>query len=172
MKKVFLTLMVSAMIFAGSAMKTFAQQKIGYINSNELLSLMPERDSAAKLIDAKSQDFQRQNEELNVEYNQQYEDYLLKRDSLSDLIRQTKEAALIDAQNRIKTFASAADQELQKMQQDLFQPIIKKAQDAIKAVAEEQGFTYVLDTGTGAVLYFPEGALNLLESVKKKLGIE
>ncbi len=172
MKKLLLTLFVSVLLLAGSAVNGVAQQKIGYINSNDLLLLMPERDSALVQLEAKRQEFLHQSEELQVEFNNQYEDYLQKRDSLSNLIRQTKESVLNDLNEKIQTFNNAADQELQNFQGQLFQPIIKKAQDAIKAVAEEQGYTYVLDTGAGAVLYFPEGALNLLEPVKKKLGIQ
>jgi len=172
MKKVFLILFASILVLTGSVYDGQAQQKIGHINSNELLMLMPERDSALAQLEEKRQEFLRQSEELTVEFNNQYEDFLRQRDSLSELIRQTKESVLRDLDQKIQAFNNAADQELQTFQQELFQPIIEKAQNAIKEVAQEEGFTYVLDTGTGAVVYFPEDSLNLLESVKKKLGIQ
>jgi len=50
------------------------------------------------------------------------------------------------------------------------EPIIKKARDAIAAVAKANGFSYVIDSGTGALLYYPEGE-DLLPLVKKQLGI-
>jgi outer membrane protein len=173
MNKMVFTLICTALLTVGSVSQVAAQQKIGHINSNELIMAMPERDSATAELESKRQDFIRQSEELQVEFNKKYEAYITKRDSLTSLIRQTKEAELNDMSKNIETFNAAADQELQRIQQELFQPIIKKAQDAIKEVAKEQGFTYILDIGTGAVVYFPEtGTENIMPAVKKKLGLQ
>lgn len=166
-------LVAAVLMMAGSANQVFAQQKIGHINSNELLMAMPERDSAVSQLEARRTEFLNQSEELQVEFNKKYENYLTRRDSLTQLIRQAKEAELQDMSQNIETFNAAADQELQRIQQELFQPIIEKAQKAIKEVATENGYTYILDIGTGAVLHFPEtGNENIMPLVKKKLGIQ
>ncbi|MCK5821662.1 MAG: OmpH family outer membrane protein [Bacteroidales bacterium] len=173
MKKMVLALIFTVLLSAGSVLNGVAQQKIGYINSNELIMAMPERDSAMTMVEQKRQDFLRQSEELQVEFNKKYEDYLMKQDSLSPLIRSTKENELGDLRDRIETFNAAADQELQRFNQEVFQPIIERAQQAIKDVAIEQGFTYILDLSQAAVIYYPEeGSENILLAVKKKLGLE
>jgi len=174
MKKKVLALVFTVLLSAGSVLNVVAQQKIGYINSNDLILSMPERDSAMNALEQKRQDFMRQSEELQVEFNKKYEDYLMKQDSLSPLIRSTKEDELGDLKGRIDTFNSAADQELQRYQQEVFQPIIERAQKAIKEVAVEQGFTYILDLSQGAVIYYPdeESEDNIMASVRKKLGLE
>lgn len=171
------TLILTALISAGSAVELAAQQKIGYINANELIMSMPERDSAAAQVEAKRQEFIRQSEELQVEFNKKYEAFTTQQATLSTLIRQTKEAELQDMSKNIETFNAAADQELTRINQELFQPILESAQAAIKEVALENGFTYILDiggSGAGAVIYFPEDdpSLNVLPLVKKKLGLE
>jgi outer membrane protein len=62
---------------------------------------------------------------------------------------------------------------MQNKQQTLFQPIFDKAQDAIKIVAQENGFKYILDVSQGYVLYFPdEESYDILSLVKAKLGIQ
>lgn len=174
MKKIVLALVFTVLLSAGSALNGVAQQKIGYINSNDLMLAMPERDSAMNTLEQKRQDFLRQSEELQVEFNKKYEDYLMKQDSLSPLIRSTKEAELGDLRDRIDTFNAAADQELQRYQQEIFQPIIERAQQAIKEVAVELGFTYILDLTQGAVIYYPdeESENNIMPAVRKKLGLE
>ena len=172
MKKVLFVLLASLFIGAGSIYKCSAQLKIGHINSNDLLMAMPERDSAMSILESQRQSILRQSEELSVEYDRKLDTYLRQRDSLTPLVAQTKEDELTDFQERIRTFESAAQQELQNKQATLFQPIIEKAQSAIKAVAEENGFTYILDVGSGAVLYFPESeTFDILPLVKTKLGI-
>lgn len=174
MNKRLYTLVAAALLLAGSASQVFAQQKIGHINSNDLVMSMPERDSAMNAYEQKRQEFLNQSEELQVEFNKKYETYLMRRDSLSQLVRQTKEAELTDMSRNIETFNAAADQELQRINQELFQPILEKAQQAIKEVAEENGFTYIFDTSQGmGVLYFPEtGSENILPLVRKKLGLQ
>lgn len=173
MKKMIFVLLACSFLGAGTAFQANAQIKIGHINSQVLLMAMPERDSAMLVLEEQRQAILKQSEELQVEYNKKLEAYLTQRDSLSPLIIKTKEDELTDYQNRIRTFEAAADQELQDRQQALFQPIIERAQQAIKDVSEENGFTYVLDVGTGAVVYFPEDeTYDILPLVKAKLGIQ
>lgn len=173
MKKMVLSLIAIVLLSAGSVMNVAAQQKIGYINSQELIMAMPERDSAMGILEEKRQDFLKQSESLQVEFNKKYEAYATEVESLSTLVRQTKEDELSDLKDRIDTFTAAADQELQRLNGEIFKPIVDRAQKAIKEVAAEDGFTYVLDTYNGIVLVFPEeGSENLMPKVLKKLGIQ
>ena len=175
MRKLIYVLFACTFLMAGTTIETKAQQKIGHINSQELLMAMPERDSALKVLEDQRQEILKQSEELRVEYNVKLESYIQQRDSLSPLIVKTKEDELNDFQARINNFEAAAEQELAAKQQELFQPMIDKAQNAIKSVAEENGYTYILDIAaqSGAVLYFPEGeTYNILPLVKAKLGIQ
>jgi outer membrane protein len=50
------------------------------------------------------------------------------------------------------------------------EPMIEKANQAIEDVAKENGYTYILDTSAGTVLYFPESD-DILPLVKTKLGL-
>jgi len=168
MKKVFLILLIA--LFAGVS---FSQQKLkfGHLNSNDLLEAMPERLSAQKTL----QDFSKQLEDqlvtMQEELEKKYNEYLEKKDNMTELIRKNKEEELMSIQQRIQTFQTNAQQELQKKEQELIKPIIDKAKKAIEDVAKEQGYTYIFDTGSGAILYFPKESDDILPLVKKKLGI-
>ena len=73
---------------------------------------------------------------------------------------------------RIQEFGQNSQEELTKTQEALYQPILVKAQNAIQAVADEQGYDYVFDTGTGAVLTIPKDeSWDILKLVQAKLGI-
>ncbi len=173
MKKVIFVLLACSVFGSMTAFQAKAQSKIGHINSEELFLVMPERDSAMAVLEDQKQSILTQSEELSVEYNQKLESYIQQSDSLSPLVVKTKEDELTDFQNRIRTFESAAQQELQNRQQELFQPIIDRAQTAIKEVAQENDFKYILDVSRGYVLYFPdEESYDILSMVKVKLGIE
>ncbi|MFO7617924.1 MAG: OmpH family outer membrane protein [Bacteroidales bacterium] len=173
MKKLLFAVTALLTIFLMSGINLNAQTKIGWIKSDELLAAMPERDSAIKQLEKQRDEILRTLEEMNVVYNNTLEKYTRQRDSLSNFVRQSREAELYDMQVKIQNFQQAGDVEMQRRQQELLQPIIDKAQKAIKAVAEENKFLYILDISTGAALYYPEDpAYDILPLVKTKLGLK
>lgn len=170
MKNLTITLIVFTLFSFGSLQSVNAQQKIGCINSNELIAAMPQNDSAQILLDTRNKEFNDQLELLQVEFNKKYDIFLSQGDSLAPLIMQSKQAELQSMSTNIDNFKAAASQDLQNYRQEIYQPIIDKAQNAIKEVAKEGGFTYIIDIGTSALVFFPEEApLNILEAVKAKL---
>ena len=104
--------------------------------------------------------------------NNKYQDYISKKDTYSDLIRQTKETELNQMNQRIQQFQSTAEQDLQKQRTDIFKPILDKANKAIAEVAKENGFTYVLDLSAGTVIYHSDTSVDILLLVKQKLGLK
>jgi len=147
-------------------------QKFAHINSQELLMSMPESDSAQAKIEKLATNYEDQLEEMQVELNKKYDDYLKNREKYTELIRQTKESEIADLQDRIQQFESIATQELQTERNKLLQPIIEKANKAIKSVAEEQNIMYVFDVSQGNPIYFSDQSVDILPLVRKKLGLE
>ena len=90
---------------------------------------------------------------------------------MSDLIKQTKEKELQDLQDRIQAFQQKAQTDLQAKQQDLLQPIVAKAKDAIKEVAKENKYNFIINAIEDVMLYSEPGD-DILPLVKKKLGIQ
>ena len=170
MKKVVNLILVSAVPLAG--IPALPQDlKFGHINSQELLTAMPESDSAQAKIEKLAGDYEQQLEEMRVELNKKYDDYLTNRDNYTDLIRQTKEADITEMQQRIANFEQVAQQDLQTQQQRLIQPVLEKANNAIQKVAQENGFLYVFDVSRGNPVYFSEKSTDILPLVKTKLGL-
>ncbi len=172
MKKL-IGLLALAMIFSFGQNATAQNFKFGHIDSDELFSLMPERDTIISQMEALRTELQNTLEIMQVEYNNKLNDYTNNVDKLSDLVRQTKEEELLGLQQRITNFQQNADQQLQSKQVELMQPVIQKAEKAIKDVARENGFTYIFDLSRGPIIYFDETkSENILEKVKTKLGIQ
>ena len=147
-------------------------QKFGHINSQELLAAMPESDSAQAAIERLAKNYETQLEEMQVELNKKYDDYLTNRDSYTDLIRQTKESEISDLQQRIQQFQEIASQELQTKRTELLRPILDKANGAIKTVAEANNFIYVFDISQGNPIYYSDVSVNIMQLVKDKLGLK
>jgi outer membrane protein len=169
MKKTFLSIFI---ILFSIAAYSQASLKIGHINSQELLQAMPENDSALAKIERATKEAQSQMETMQVELNSKYQDYITKRDSYSELIKQTKETELQQMNQRIQQFQTTADQDLQKQRTELYKPILDKANNAISEVGKANGFTYILDLSSGIVLYHAENSIDILPLVKQKLGLK
>jgi len=171
MKNLLKVVVITLFLFSGTAVN--AQNfKFGHINSQELLSLMPERDSAQAKIQQLAEDLEGELEIMNVEYRNKLNDYLEKQDNLTPLVKQTKEQELNEFQNRIQEFTNSASQEIQQQEAQLIQPIIQKAEKAIKDVGKENGFSYIFDLSRGTIIYFSEQSEDILPLVLKKLGLE
>ena len=144
--------------------------KFGYIDSNEILTIMPETDSLQGELKAYADYLDQQMSTMAMEYQTKVADYQENFNTMSDLIRQTKEKEITDLQARIQAFQQSADQDLGAKQAQLFNPLIDKVKEAIAAVGKENSYTYIFDIGTGALVYYEMGD-NILPLVKKKLGI-
>ncbi len=171
MKNLIKLVVITLFLFSGTTVNA-QNYKFGHINSAELLSLMPERDSAQAKIQQYAKDLEGELEIMNVEYNNKLNDYIEKQDILTPLVKQTKEQELSEFQSRIQDFTNNAQQDLQQQEAQMIQPIIQKAEKAIKDVAKENGFTYIFDLSRGAVIYFSEQSEDILPLVLKKLGLE
>lgn len=172
MKKVFGVFLITLLMGAGGTM--MAQNlKFGHINSDELFQLMPERDTIMKKLQGKQTELQNTAEIMQVEFNNKYNEYVKTMETLTNLVRQTKEEDLAALQERIANFNQRADQELQQYQATLIEPVLNKAEKAIKEVGRENGFTYIFDMARGPIIYFDEvTSINVLSLVKAKLNIE
>ena len=144
--------------------------KLGHIDSNEILALMPETDSLSQELKNYADYLDQQMNTMGMEYQTKLQQYQENVATMSDLIRQTKEKEITDLQQRIQAFQQSADQDLQNKQQELFNPLIEKVKKAIDDVSRENSYTYVFDVGTGALVFFENGD-NILPLVKAKLGI-
>ncbi len=132
-------------------------QKLGHINSQELLSLMPESKAAQEKLKAKGQE---------IEYAQAMEAKTLTAEA-----QKAKEESLQAMQGKIKAYQEQAQKDMEKMQGDLINPILEKANKAIQDVGTKNGFTYIFDTSARSIVFVSPTSENVLPLVKKELGI-
>ena len=167
MKKTFIVIAM-ALLSLGTA---FAQKnvKLGHIDSNELLKIMPGRDSAQAILQREMTELEGELKNMQMELQQLYNDYMSKESQMSDLIKQTKQTELQDKGARIEEFQKNAQLQLQESEKALLTPIIDRAKDAIRKVAKDNGYTYIFDSAVGVTLY--EGGDDILPLLKKELGL-
>jgi len=170
MKKLFLFISCFAILAFVVPANAQTNLKLGYIDSNELLELMPGKDSVEKKLMEYQAALEAQIQNMYAEYQTKANDYRANAATMSDIIKQTKEKEILDLEERISTFQQTAETDFQNKQQELYNPLIERARKAIQNVADENGYTYIFDSGMGSLLYFERGD-NILPLVKTKLGL-
>ena len=169
MKRVLLALALTI----GFAATAVAQQKIGHIDVEELVAVMPETQTANAEIQKYQEQLEGDSQAMQEEYMTKMQNAQANADTWTQLRLQKEQEELEAMGQRIMQFNQSAQQELQRKQMDLMLPIIEKAQEAINAVAKSNSFTYILDSSKGkAVVVFLENGEDIMPLVKAELGIQ
>ncbi len=171
MKKFALTLAAGLLTTVSSFAIGEVGIKLGYINSQELLSVMPEMTKADGDLKTYAKQYQDQLEAMGKEFEKKGTDYQATEKTMSDAVKTVKQKELQDLEVRIRDYQQSAQEKIGKKKEDLYKPILEKADKAIKDVAKEKGYSYVFDASGGSLLYANETD-NLLPLVKTKLGIK
>ena len=111
MKKLIKLTLVVALVLGSSSL--FAQ-KLGRINLEEIITLMPEYKEMMTNMEAYSKDLRDNLETIQVELNTKYNDFQKNKATYSEVTRQLKEKELTDLQNRLQEFYQSAQEDLQK----------------------------------------------------------
>lgn len=155
-------------IIALFSINSYSQNKFGYIDSQELLLLMPERKTAEEEVQTFAKSLESQLQAMTAEYQQSVQEYQANEATYTDLVKQDKVTEITGLEQRIQSFQQNAQQALQSKEQELLEPILQKARQAIEDVASEGDYTYIFDKSVGSILYVKESE-NILDKVKKKL---
>ena len=170
MKKLIKLTLVVALVLSSTSL--FAQ-KLARINSQELISLMPETTQMQTDLQTYAAELNAQIEEVQVELTNKFNDYQKKQAKMKDLERQVAEKELNEMGARLEQYRQVASEDFNKKQQELFAPIQEKAMAAIDKVAKAGGYAVVIDLAAGSMIYIDEAQVtDLLPLVKTELGIK
>lgn len=144
--------------------------KIGLVDTNAVMTSLPETKTADEKIKATAQSYQEEYKKLGEEMNRKLEEFKALKEDEPAAIKERKTRELEDFNNKIQQFQVQADQDLSKLQQDLFGPIQQKVRDAIQSVGKEGGYTLIQELQQQ--LYYAAPAVDITADVKAKLGVK
>lgn len=146
--------------------------KIGYTSVEYVLSQMPESKQIETDLKAYSTQLENQLKSKYQDYQTKAEAYQKGAATMTDVVKADKEKELTGLQQSIQEFQRSADQSLQQKQQALLKPALDKLQKTIDAVANENGYTYVLNSdGASPVLLHGPKDGDISDLVLKKMGV-
>jgi outer membrane protein len=155
----------------GFSVQAQTAKKIGHVNTSEIIKGMPDAANADSALAKYEKELASELEKMVNDYKAKLKEYQDKYEGWSDAMRRVKEEELQEMQQRIQSTQQAFEQEMVEKQQKLYTPIKEKIDNAVKEVAKEMGYAYVMDLSMGGWIVYDEGD-NLNGAVRKKLGLK
>lgn len=146
-------------------------QEVAHINAQELVTQMPEYKTATEQVSKIQESFAADYKTMVEEFQTKATKYQQEAETAGDAVNQTRSQELQDLQSRVRQFELNADSEIGKKQEELFAPVLQKANTAIQKVARAKGYKYVLDSSMGSGVIMADGP-DLMADVKKELNIQ
>ena len=171
MKKNLLSVLVAAAFFVMGQVSQAQTTKVGHISTVEVITRMPEYDSAMKIMQDYGKELEDNIMAMQTEYQNKALEYQNNQSQWSDLIKQTKQRELQDMEVRLQEFAQQSQEDYTRKQQEVISPITDKVTKAIETVAQEGKFAYILDSSNGTVFIGPD-AIDVMPLVSAKLGLK
>ena len=169
MKKIFLVfafIVVSANLFAQSPLK------LGYVDSQVILTQFSEAIKAQGDLDAITAKWSAQVDSMTLAYQQALADYQKQANTMTEDKKLEAQKGLIAQEQSILDFRRVKfgqNGEIYQMQEQIFDPVKKKIYTAIEQVAKAESMQFVFDKSGDIILLYADSAFDITFQVLDKL---
>ena len=166
-KKLFLLIVILI-----TSISTYSQ-KFAYVDSDYILSKMPEFVQAEEKIDDFSKEWQSEIESAYEEVEQMYRDYQSEQVLLTSEMKTKREEAIIEKEKSVqslqqKYFGNNGD--LYKKRQDLIKPIQDRIFDAVQQLAASNKYSIIFDASSDLIMLYSNPNLDKSDKVLELMG--
>ncbi len=169
MKRIFFGFTISLVLIALKVEAQINTYNIGYVNSVELLDALPEKKNASAKLLTLSDNYKKELEIMQNEYNKKYSDYITYQSSLAENIKLRRMHELTELENKIEQFMEVAQKDIDAKEQEWLDPLKEKIKEAIQAVGVEKNFIVIYDLADPAIAFVSPDAVDVNALVKAKL---
>lgn len=150
---------------------SIAQTKVGTINSEYIIRLMPE----TQIVFKRTQVYGAKLDSLFAikanEYNTKLKSYKDQEKTLGKLMKKTLLSELATLDNEVKKYRSNGNKLMQLKENELMRPLYKKLNSAITEIVKQDGYTQILINAGNQFAYIDE-KFDITKQVLNKLGIK
>lgn len=158
-----------------SGMVKAQDQKIGYYESDYVLSKIPEYVGIEQRLKILSDGWKNEIQQQQLEIESLEEDFRAKEILYTEEIKKEKLQEINNRKKQLDTFTAqkfGPNGEYFVRQKELLEPIQRQVFAAVRSVAQRSGFDFVFDRSGDLYMVYARGEWNLNESILLELGIE
>lgn len=147
--------------------------KIAYVDVDYILSEMPESKQAETDLTSLQTQLKKQIDDKTKELQDKYAAYQNQGADVPDAVKQSNLRELNQLNQNLQQLQSDAQDNIQKKQDQLMDPILAKVDKAISDVAKDGGYDLILNLQYGQVnvVLYGDKKLDVSDLVLKKMGI-
>lgn len=143
-----------ALLFATAMLTAASAQKFAYVNSQYILSKIPEYKAAQDQINQISIEWEKEIESKNSEIDQLYKAYKADEVLLTDEMKQKRQAEIAQKEQAVKDLQKqhfGVNGDLFKKRQELVKPIQDKVFNAVQDLAQKDNLAIIFDQSSDDV---------------------
>ena len=160
MKKIILMLMLLAPM-------AMTAQKFGKVNTQTIMQSMPEVSKANGELEAQQKQYANDLQAMQNELQRKSEEYQKNQSTMNATKQKETETELQNMYNKIQQTYQDNQKALQDKSNELMQPILTKVRNAINAVGQAGGYTYIFEEG--AAIFTGANVKDVTSEVQAKL---
>lgn len=167
MNKALLILVISLLVTKSQA------QKFSYVDTDYILTKIPEFNQAQDKLDALSADWQKEIETKYADVDQMYRSYQQDQVLLTDEMKLKREEAIIKKEKSAKDLQQkyfGPEGELYIKRQELIKPIQDKIYDAVQQLATNNKYAIIFDSSSDLIMLYKNNNLDKSDKVLDLLG--
>jgi outer membrane protein len=172
MKSTFISFLISFSLLSSFS---FAQLKIGYVDSDTIMDNSPDMQDARQKIDALIQEWQTELRRMETELKAKQDDYEKRKLIMTEQTSSEALAEIAKLQKEIGDYRDkkfGANGELFQKQNELMKPIQNKVFTIIQQIATEEELDFVFDRSGDIVFLFAKPDYDLTSKVIERLKLE
>ena len=147
-------------------------QKFGYVNSAEIIQVMPEYAKALKDVQALEKMYTDEFNSIRTELEKKGTEFeKMQQDSVPENILKRRYEELMQLQQRLQEYGQEVQANLQKAEQEKMIEINQKLQGALDAVGKDGSYVCIFDLAGGIPFINTSLCDDVTAKVKTKLGI-
>lgn len=172
MKSTFISFLITFSLLSSFS---FAQLKIGYVDSDTILDNSPDMQDARQKIDALIQEWQTELRRMESELKAKQDDYEKRKLIMTEQTSSEALAEIAKLQKEIGDYRDkkfGANGELFQKQNELMKPIQNKVFTIIQLIATEEELDFVFDRSGDIIFLYAKPDYDLTAKVVERLKLE
>lgn len=174
--KTFKSLLLTAVMICLGTVSSFAQiggQKFAYVDSDYILSNIPEYADAQEELNALSTKWENEVKAIYNKVSEMYKKYQTEMVLLSEDQKHAREQDIINKEREAKTLQEqyfGPEGQLYQKRSELIQPIQEKIYTALTEYAQTKGYTFIFDLASGTSILYASDKVDVSDDVLDQLG--
>ena len=156
---------LSLVLLIGLGVISCNQEKTAFVDNGKVVDEYYKLENMRDRYDSKQEALKREVDSLAAPFQKLYDEYMQKRESMSDEKRQQKEQQLRQMQQRIRAKQNQQGQKLQKQRGEEADSLIKIMEDKIATYAKEKGYTYIFGSNQSSNILYGDKSKDITDDV-------